>query len=46
MFFMCGIDSTAVLLEIRERAALSDTDIKILTPKIMDIQGVEACLHK
>ena len=44
MFFMCGIDSTAVPLEICERAALSDTDIKILTPKIMDIQGVEACL--
>ena len=44
MFFMCGIDSTAVPLEISERAAPSDTDIKILTPKIMDIQGVEACL--
>ncbi len=43
MFFMCGTDSTAVPLEIRERAALSETDINILTPKILEIAGIDAC---
>lgn len=43
MFFMCGTDSTAVPLEIREQAALSETDIKLLTPKILEIAGIDAC---
>ncbi|MBR1444226.1 MAG: hypothetical protein IJ583_11935 [Firmicutes bacterium] len=44
MFYMCGIDRSVVSLEILEGAALSDEDIRKLTEKIMNADGVDACM--